>query len=718
MPVIDVTHPPRNLRIPPLHEHPLFRYRFRRIGRLLMRVRAFALLATTAAVISAMLAAGVVGVAQNAPAPEVPVDVVLGDVPDLAAAVRTDLSQPSTVVAADGSVIARFRPEELFVPIAADALPPLLSEVVVAAEDEDFWDHRGFDATALVRATVTNFQRGSIIEGGSTITQQVVKNLFTGGDRTLERKIDELKAAIQLERHASKEEILAGYLNTVFFGEGAIGAEAAARTYFRKPAHEVTLSEAALLAGVIPAPTLYNPRDNPEAAEQRRLLVLERVAAAGVATPAEIELARASPPVVHPRRPSIERYPYFVDYVRRWLLQKHGVPQEVLYGGGLRIETTLQPDVQDAALASVNLWLPEPDHPEAAAVVIDPTSGDVKALIGGRSWERQQVNLALGALGGGSGRQPGSSFKPFVLARAYEDGASSLDLIGAPEELHLPRGHVVHNYTRRGYGTITLAQATQMSVNTSFVALANFLDVGRVAELARAMGLESLPREGIGSSLAIGAYEVSPLEMATAYSPLANGGHRIDARPVQRILGPNGEVIADWTPAGLGPRVLSRDAAALVTHTLQGVILSGTGRAAAIGRPAAGKTGTSNDYSDAWFVGYTPQLVTAVWVGFPGSQAPMINVAGVARMTGGSLPARIWRDVMDHAQRPFPVVGFPTPPNRPPAIPPAPEQPPPPPDNRAQAVAVGAGSQGAPTAPSTNEEQAKRRGNGRGRGGR
>ena len=528
---VDVPTPPRNLRIPPLHEHPIFRRRFRRLGRLIMRVRALTLLVAVIVTVAAIFAAGVVAAARAAPRPEVSLDVVLGEVPDLASTVRTGLSQPSTVVAADGTVIARFRPEELFVPLSADDLPPLLSAVVVATEDADFWTHHGFDATAVARAAARNVQHGAIKEGGSTITQQVVKNLVTGSDRTLERKFDELKAAVQLERQAEKKEILAAYLNTVFFGEGAIGADAAARTYFRKPAHELTLSEAALLAGVIPAPTLYNPRDNPEIAEQRRLLALDRVEAAGVATHEEVELARANPPVVHPRRSSIERYPYFVDYVRRWLLERHGMAQDLLYGGGLRIETTLQPDIQDAALASVNLWLPEPHHPEAAAVVVDPANGDVKALIGGRSWEQQQVNLALGRLGGGSGRQPGSSFKPFVLARAYEDGASSLDTIDAPAELHLPKGHIVHNYTRRGYGTVTLAQATQMSVNTSFVALANFLDIGRVAEMARSMGIESLPQQGIGSSLAIGAYEASPLEMATAYGAFANGGQRIDARP-------------------------------------------------------------------------------------------------------------------------------------------------------------------------------------------
>ena len=661
--------PPPDFRIPPMYDHPTF-LRRPRLRRTIIAFRGIILLSVLTALVAVTVAGGVVAASTKTSAPELPLDNMLGPPPDLTSHVRDDFSQPSTVFASDGSVLARFRPEELFVPLRADALPPLLSAVVVAAEDEEFWTHRGFDATSLGRALLRNVEEGAITEGGSTITQQVVKNLITGSDRTMDRKIEEIKGAIQLERTHSKEEILAAYLNTAFFGSGAVGAEAAARTYFRKSAAELTLAEASLIAGVIPAPTLYNPRDNPEVAEVRRQAVLQRVEDAGAASPEAVAEARANPPVVHPAMPSLERYPFFVDYVRRWLLDVHGLDPKLLYAGGLRIDTTLQPDIQDAATASVNLWLPEPHHPEAAVVVLDPHSGDVKAAIGGRNWYDQQVNLALGRLGGGSGRQPGSSFKPIVLAEAYERGASSLDLIDAPAELHLPKGHVVHNYSLRGYGQVTLAEATQRSINTSYVALANSLDIGRVADLARSLGLVDLPRQGIGSSLAIGAYEASPLQMATAYGAFANGGRRVLPRPVLKITDRNGTVLGDWAQATPGPRVLSSVTASLLTHTLQGVVLSGTGRAAALDRPVAGKTGTSNDYSDAWFVGYTPQLVTAVWVGFPHSQTPMVHVAGVARMTGGSLPARIWRDVMDHAQRPLPVVDFPAPPDRPRTNPP------------------------------------------------
>ncbi|HVM08907.1 MAG TPA: transglycosylase domain-containing protein, partial [Acidimicrobiales bacterium] len=582
-------------------------------------------------------------------------------------AVEADLSLPTIVTGADGTEIGRFRPETLQRPVRWDEIPESVRVAIVAAEDSDFWTHVGVDVRAAARAFVANARRGEIVQGGSTITQQLAKNLYTSGDRSIDRKLDEFRLALELERQYTKQEIFTAYVNTVYLGENAIGIGAAARTYFRKAVSDLTLSEAALLAGVIPAPSIYSPRVDPELAEQRRLLVLDRVEATGGLPPEEVAAARHAPPEVKPARHSSARYPYAVDYVRRWLLDVAGVAPRDLFGGGLRIETTIDPRIQDAARDVVKRHLPEPHNPSAAVVVLDPATGHVRALVGGRDWDTSSVNLALGARGGGTGRQPGSSFKPFVLATAFEHGVSPLDRIEAPET-YTPRGTdaVVHNYTRRGYAPMTLAEATKRSINTSFVSLTDFVGPNAVAEMARATGL-GVP-EDVGPSIGIGTYEVSPLGMAAAYGSFAVDGRRVDPSPVAAVKTASGETLDLGVHVGPGDEAMSSDTARLVTSTLRGVAQpGGTGRAADIGRPLAGKTGTTNDYTNAWFVGYTPQLVAAVWVGFEEGAIPMRDINGVARVTGGSFPARIWHDVMQVAHDGLPVADFAPAPHRPPA---------------------------------------------------
>lgn len=569
-------------------------------------------------------------------------------------------SQISTVYAIDGTPIGQFRRAEQAIPVPSDQIPDTIRRAVIAAEDHDFFQHGGVDFEAVGRALVHNLTAGRIVEGGSTITQQLVKHLYVGAERSFVRKAREALFAAQLERELSKDEILARYLNTIYLGDSAFGVEAASRSYFRKPAQEVTLSEAALLAGLIPAPSRFSPRSHPEVAEQRRHQVLDQMLDHGLATPEEVEAARAEVPVIHPP-PGVEgRYPYFLDYVRRYLLDVKGYDPELIYRGGLTIETTLDPQLEEHALAVVNGTLDDPGDPEASLVAVEPSTGFVRALVGGRDWESNKVNLALGKLGGGGGRQAGSAFKVFTLARALEAGVSPNKTYPAPRCVSLP-GWNPCNYGGAGYGSATLRTATVKSINTVYAQL--ILDVGvkETAEMARRLGITSVDPELAGShyggALTLGAVGVSPLDMASAFSVFGARGMRAEPTPILKITDREGNVLEDNTEPKRN-RVLREVIADHVNEMLEGVIAGGTARRADIGRPAAGKTGTEDGNVDAWFVGYTPALSTAVWMGHKDEEIPMHNVQGVGQVTGGSLPARMWADFMREALRNVPETDF------------------------------------------------------------
>ena len=557
--------------------------------------------------------------------------------------------QASTVFALDGTPIGQFKGVETQVEVSAEDIPDTIRRAVIAAEDHRFFRHRGVDWQAIGRALHADIKAGKMVQGASTITQQLIRNLYTGSERTIARKAREALLAIQAERVYSKEDILARYLNTVYLGESTFGVEAASQSYFRKPAKEITLSEAALLAGVIPAPSVYSPRANPELAEQRRNLVLDMLAGYRMATPEEIAKARAEVPVIHPP-PKVEtQYPWFMDYLRVYLLNVKGYTAQQVYGGSLRIETTFDPRVQDAAQRAV-ARLNKPKDPEAALVAIEPQTGFVRAVVGGRNWDASQVNLALGRLGGGSGRQAGSSFKPYVLAKAFESGMRP-DKRYAGSACARPKGFdkPVCNYGHSGYGSVDLRTAMHKSINTVFAKLIADVGVKPTAELALRLGIKGIDlnakQYGV---LALGTQETSALEQASAFGVFANHGVRVEPTPVLRILDAKGETVEDNRKPD-GKRVLSEAVADNVTSVLQGVVEKGTGTRAKIGRPAAGKTGTSENWENAWFVGYTPTLSTAVWMGHPSANKTMANVHGIPHVVGGSLPAMIWHDFMIEA---------------------------------------------------------------------
>ena len=569
----------------------------------------------------------------------------------------------STIVASDGTMLARlFRQNRALMKI--QDMPPWLVDAVIAAEDARFFEHPGYDLRSIARAALENLRSGEIVQGGSTITQQYVKNTyFIDPDRSLARKARELRLAIEVEKLYSKAEILERYLNTVYLGQGAYGVKAAAETYFGHGVQAMTLPEAALLAAIIKAPSYYDPREHPKRARDRRDYVLGRMAELGDISRVERRDAAREPVGVMPDPPRIAtREPYFVEAVKRELMRtpELGVDEieraRMMWTGGIRVETTLDPDLQTAAVDAVDSVLNQPGDPSAALVAIDPDMGEIVAMVAGRDWEASQVNLALGRAGGGSGRQPGSAFKPIVAATALEAGMSfDTEFDSAPASFLLDDGTTwnVANSEGGHSGSMPLDEALIHSVNGVYARLALELGAGAIVTEAELLGVRSkLPAY---PSIALGSAEVSVLDMAAAYATFANGGTAIAPTTIRSVHLSTGESLKPHQETVEG--AVSPATAYLLSEVLQQVIERGTGTAAAIGRPAAGKTGTTNDFADAWFVGYTPDLVAAVWVGYPQGRVPMNSVHGI-RVYGGTFPALIWKSFMAAAHEGLPVRDF------------------------------------------------------------
>ena len=591
------------------------------------------------------------------------------------------LAQTSFLYASDGSLITPLHATEDRVVLRRDEMPQSIRDATVVIEDRRFFQHHGVDPEAIARAALVNLSSGEVVEGGSTITQQLVKNLYVGDEETFARKYEEAVLAWQMENRLSKQQILTRYLNTVYFGEGAYGAQAAARTYFGVDAADLTLAESALLAGLITAPTHFDPYVRPASALGRRGVVLRLLRRERYITRAQFLTAMGAK--LELRRDDVQSryaYPYFVDYFKRWFLGNPNFGntrddrERLLFTGGLRITTTLDPDVQAATEHAVSAVLAYPGDPDAAVTVLDPRNGYVRAMVGGHDedyWANDRagrVNFATGA--GGTGRQTGSAFKPFALVAALEHGVAPDTPFPAPASIDMPLAdgqwwHVT-NADGGGYGTLSLRQATIDSVNTVYAQLIQRLTPETVVETAERMGMRCCGRVGEPTtplepylSAVLGSNEANTLEMASAYGTLATGGRRVNPVPVISVVDAQGDVL--WQANPHPEQVLTPEVAAAATDILWDAVLFGTGTAANIGRPQIGKTGTDDEHDNAWFVGAVPQLSAAVWVGFHEGQIPMEPPRTRITVFGGTWPAQIWRNLMLRATDDLPAEPFPTP---------------------------------------------------------
>ncbi|MBN2247776.1 MAG: penicillin-binding protein [Coriobacteriia bacterium] len=564
--------------------------------------------------------------------------------PDLAADPDAiEMAQTSVVYASDGSVLAEWYDAEDRTIVPTGSIPQSLRDAVVAIEDHRFYEHSGVDLQAIARALSVNTSAGEVRQGGSTITQQTVKLLFTDGKRTLRRKIEEALLALQLESMADKEAVLGVYLNMVYYGHGAYGVQSAAQRFFGVDAADLTLAQSALLAGCIQSPTRYDPFVHPSEALERRNLVLRVMRDQHLVDEQEAAGAIAEPLGLREQNATAQRVaPYFVEYVRRELLEELG--SERLYRGGLRIHTTLDPTAQRAAEAAASAVLPSPDDPEVAIASVRWRDGSVVAVVGGRDFAAEQFDLATQGR-----RQTGSAFKPFVLAAALEDGYT-LDSMweATPFTTPVKDGvwHVENYENAITGGQYSLQTATTWSINTVYARLIMAVGPGKVVDVAHRMGISSEINDDPAIALGGLTTGVSPLEMASAFGTIANDGVAIAPTGIDRVTDSAGQTV--YEPDRTGTEAISVQVATALEGALNQVFTYGTGTSANFGQWGAVKTGTAQSWRDAWLVGYSGELSTAVWVGYPKAQVAMEDVHGI-RVTGGSFPAQIWKTYMQVA---------------------------------------------------------------------
>jgi penicillin-binding protein 1A len=578
------------------------------------------------------------------------VSAIASDVAALEPSTSKRPQQLGYIYASDGkTVLATLRGDESRIVVSSEDISPIMKQAIVAVEDRRFWEHQGVDYRGILRAVWADIQHKAVVEGGSTITQQFVKNTYTQQERTISRKLKEAALAWQLERKWSKDRILTAYLNTIYFGNGAYGIEMAARVYFHEHASDLTLAQSALLAGLPASPGAYDPATNPKAAEARRRLVLQMMHDEGLISLKD-QLTADDQKLPKPRDIHLPlkagHQGYFAEYVKQQLVPYYGSGK--VFGGGLKIYTTIDLNLQHLASEAIDRWLPDKKDPAAALVAIDPRDGRVLAMVGGRNYKKSQFNLAVQGE-----RQPGSSFKPFVLATALDEGISpQTQFTSQPTVINLgDKLWSVHNYENSYLGTIDLTDATTYSDNSVYAQLTAQVGPGNVATMAKRLGIQSPLNDYF--AIGLGAEAVNPLEMARAFSTFAHNGVRVDGsilgntpRAVTKVV--DGNRVEKNEP--VEKEVLNPNDAATLNSILQNVVTTGTGKRAALSdRVVAGKTGTTENYGDAWFVGYTPQLAVAVWVGYPNRLIPMLTQFEGGPVAGGTYPALIWKSFFEKA---------------------------------------------------------------------
>lgn len=582
---------------------------------------------------------------------------IINNIPNLKNQGDVQNWQTTKIYAADGTLLTNLYYEQDRVVVPLSQISTDLQHAVIAIEDERFYKHEGFDPQAIARAFFIDLATGHIVEGASTLDQQYIKNTILTPQKTFSRKIQEAVLAYQLDQKYTKDQILEKYLNTIYFGNSWYGVETASQNFFGKSAKDLTLPEAALLAGIINAPNDYSPYLHPNKAKERRDTVIEHMLKLKYITREQAKQAIMTPIQVKPISKPTTVAPYFVDYVKKQLIDKYG--ENVVFKGGLRVYTTIDPKMQNAAENAAWSTLNRQGDPSAALVAIEPSTGYIKAMVGGRNFGESNYNLAIS-----NNRQPGSSFKPFVFTAALENGISPFKTYdSSPGDVFYPGfkkpWHVKNYSAGEGGGQMTIREALVYSINAVYARLGADVGLDKIIDTAKKMGItvhiDPYP------AITLGGFSHGPsvLDMASAYSTLANNGSHCDPIAITKVTDSSGKVIDEFKPDP--KQVISTDTAQQVTDVLQDVIRRGTGTEARINRPCAGKTGTATDYRDAWFCGYTPDLSAAVWVGYPQGQIPMNNVHGI-RVAGGTFPAEIWNKFMSGALDGIPPHDFVKPP--------------------------------------------------------